>query len=137
MNSREDRAALAYGRIDQAHEALDAARLLLGTGHYRGTINRAYYAIFYGILGLLVTRELGTSSHSGALTLFSREFIKTGLLPRRLSKLARHAFDARLHVDYEALAEIPREEAEATLQDAEVFLREVTELLPKLVNDLE
>lgn len=42
-----------------------------------------------------------------------------------------------LHVDYEALAEIPREEAEATLQDAETFLREVTELLPELVNDLE
>lgn len=101
MNSREDRAALAYGRIDQANEALDAARLLLETEHYRGAINRAYYAIFYGILGLLVTRELGTSSHSGALTLFSREFIKTDLLPRRLSKLARHAFDARRHVDYE------------------------------------
>ena len=74
MSDPADRAALAYGRIDQAEEALDAARLLLGTGHYRGAINRAY-AIFYGILGLLVTRELGTSSHSGALTLFSREFI--------------------------------------------------------------
>ena len=136
MSEPDDRAALVRYRIEQAREALDEARLLHDAGHYRGAINRAYYAIFYSILGLLITRDLGTSTHSGALTLFNREFIKTDLLPRKLSTLARHAFDARLHVDYEELIEVTDEEAAATLHDAGTFLQHVFDLLPTLFDDL-
>ena len=133
--SIRNRAALVHYRMEQAREALDAARLLYEEEHYRGAINRAYYTIFYSVLALLVTRALGTSSHSGALTLFGKEFIKTGLLPRKLSTLARHAFDARLHVDYEELIEVTAEEAAVTLQDAETFLDHVTDLMPTLLDE--
>lgn len=106
---KDNRVPLVRYRMEQAREALEAGRLLFAEGHYRGAINRAYYAIFYSVLALLVTRELGTSSHSGALTLFNREFIKTGQLPRALSTLARHA---------------------------EVFLQHVTDLLPTLIDGI-
>lgn len=64
--------ALAAYRMEQATDALQAARTLIDAGLPRNAVNRAYYAIFYGVLALLVTRRLGAPKHSGALILFSR-----------------------------------------------------------------
>jgi uncharacterized protein (UPF0332 family) len=36
-------------RFKQADEAHSEAKLLQDAGHYRGAINRAYYAMFYAI----------------------------------------------------------------------------------------
>ena len=44
------RKLIAY-RLDQAAETLDVAKELRTAGHYRDTVNRAYYAMFYCGLG--------------------------------------------------------------------------------------
>jgi uncharacterized protein (UPF0332 family) len=68
-------------RMEQAQETLREAEILLNEDAWRGTVNRAYYAMFYALLALLATRQLGTSRHSGALSLFDREFVKQGVFP--------------------------------------------------------
>jgi len=80
-------------RMEQAHETLREAEILLKESALRGAINRAYYAMFYALLALLATKRLGTSRHSGALALFDREFVKPGVFPRELSRTLRLAFD--------------------------------------------
>lgn len=65
-------------RFQQARETLTVARKLLAGGYYRDAVNRAYYAMFYCGLGLLAAKNLGSSKHSGVLSLFSQHFIKTG-----------------------------------------------------------
>jgi len=42
--------------------------------------------MFYAVLALLANRQMGTSKHTGVLSLFDREFIKTGIFSRELSK---------------------------------------------------
>ncbi len=74
------RKLIAY-RIEQAAETLDVARELSAAGHYRDAVNRAYYAMFYCGLALLASRGLGTSKHSGVLSLFNRYFVKNGRIP--------------------------------------------------------
>jgi len=39
--------ALICYRIEQAHETLREADILFGQSALRGTVNRAYYAMFY------------------------------------------------------------------------------------------
>ena len=58
---------LLHYRMEQAHETLREAEILLNESALRGTINRAYYAMFYALLALLATKRLGTSKHSGAM----------------------------------------------------------------------
>ena len=77
---------LLFYRIEQARETLREAEILLNESALRGAINRAYYAMFYALLALLATKQLGTSKHSGALALFDREFVKAGVFPRELSR---------------------------------------------------
>ncbi len=109
-------------RMEQAHETLREAEILLNESALRGTINRAYYAMFYALLALLATKRLGTSKHSGALALFDREFVKTGMFPRELSRSLRLAFDRRQTHNYGEMTQINRQIAEETLMDAETFV---------------
>jgi uncharacterized protein (UPF0332 family) len=112
-------------RVEQAHETLREAEILLNESALRGAINRAYYAMFYALLALLATKQLGTSKHSGALALFDREFVKTGVFPRELSRSLHLAFDRRQTHDYGEMTQVNRQLAEETLTDAQTFVAAV------------
>ena len=66
-------------RLEQADESLEAASILVGKGLTRPAVNRAYYAMFYAVMALLAMRKLETSKHSGAISLFDKEFVKSGM----------------------------------------------------------
>ncbi len=91
MNPEQLRDLVRY-RLEQASETLTEAR---DAGAFRGAINRAYYAMFYALLGLPATRQLGTSKHSGAIALFDREFVRTGIFSPELSRALHLAFQRR------------------------------------------
>ena len=119
-------------RMEQARETLREAEILLSESALRGTISRAYYAMFYALLALLATRQLGTSRHSAALGLFDREFVKTGVFPRELSRSLHLAFDRRQTYDYGEMLQASRPIAEETLADAQSFVAAVQSHLRSL-----
>jgi len=82
-------------RIQQAQQALQEADLLYHASLFLGAINRAYYAMFYAIQALIVLQDEVTSKNSGAIAFFDREFIKTGIFPKSLSRSLHLAFDRR------------------------------------------
>ena len=124
MNPEQLDALLQY-RLQQAHETLREATILLNESALRGAVNRAYYAMFYALLALLATKQLGTSKHSGALALFDREFVKTGVFPRELSRALRLAFNLRQTHDYGEMLEVDQQTAETTLTEARVFVEAI------------
>jgi uncharacterized protein (UPF0332 family) len=117
----EQLAELVRYRMEQAHDTLRESEILLTAAAPRGAVNRAYYAMFYALLALFATRQVGTSKHSGAISLFDREFVKTGLFPRELSRALHLAFDRRQKQDGEMIP-LTREIAGETLQDARMFV---------------
>ena len=78
--SDNDIHSLVQCRMEQAQEALEAAKLLLRANMCRQSAGLAYYAMFYAVTALLALRQLGTSKHAGALALFDREFVKKSVL---------------------------------------------------------
>ena len=119
-----DVAYLVSRRLSQATETLQAASELLSAGHYRDAVNRAYYAMFYAGLALLATRMLGTSKHSGVLSLFGKHFVKTGHFSPTAGRYLREAFDLRQKSDYREDFEPTREQAEEVVAHAREFLAE-------------
>ena len=109
-------------RMEQAHETLRESEILLGEAAFRGTINRAYYAMFYTVLALLATKQLGASKHSSVISLFDREFIKVGIFPRELSRSLHLAFDRRQMHDYGELVTIDAQIGEESLTNAKNFV---------------
>lgn len=136
MSGRGQIEVLVRYRMEQAEETLASAHVMVEGGFYRGALNRAYYAMFYAMLALLAIRGLGSSQHKGALTLFDREYVKTGLLPRETSRWIRSAFQDRLEADYEELLDVSATDAQDVLRNARAFLDQANAVLPDLLDAL-
>ena len=128
----EELKELVRYRMEQAGDAVRAATALMERGLPRDSVNRSYYAMFYGVLALLATRGLGTSKHSGAISLFDREFVKSGHFSRDLSAWIHEAFNKRLQADYADMAQIGLDDAALLVREAADFVDAVEDYLGTL-----
>ncbi len=125
-----DMLTLIRYRLSQARESLEEAKLLLNGGmSLRSVMNRLYYALFYAVLALLQEKKIGTSKHSGAISAFDKEFIKTGIFDKDLSKTLHHAFDLRQKGDYVEQADIVKGDVDKLLPKAIDFVDKVEHYL--------
>jgi uncharacterized protein (UPF0332 family) len=126
VTSDEKKRDLALYRLQQAEESMDEAKFLFdGNKSPRSVINRAYYAMFYSVLALLIFEPYSSSKHSGVLSYFNRRFIKDGLFPEDLGRAVNRAFDLRQRGDYREQAELLREEVAPFLDWAQRFIDSV------------
>ena len=120
-------------RLDKAHDDLDTARALLPAAHWRGAINRAYYAIFHMASAALLWHDIERKKHSGVQGSFNQYFIKPGLIEVEYGQIYREAREWREEQDYlditrsldEALASQIVQDAERFVARLESYLREV------------
>jgi uncharacterized protein (UPF0332 family) len=116
-------------RWERAQEALMDAKKDNELSSYRSATNRAYYAMFYGALAVLATKRLGSSKHSGVISLFNREFIKKGLISKEASHLFHKGFESRIKGDYKDFSVVTEGEASSLISSAERFLQEIRQFL--------
>ena len=119
-------------RFQQANETLIVANELVQNGHYRDAVNRGYYAMFYCGLGLLAAKNLGSSKHSGVLSLFSRHFVKTGQISIETGRHLREAFELRQNCDYREFVDVTKEQANEIIENAKIFITETQNALEKM-----
>ncbi|HLP57179.1 MAG TPA: HEPN domain-containing protein [Candidatus Deferrimicrobium sp.] len=92
---------------------------------FRSAINRSYYAMFYSVLALICKKGMGTSKHTGVLSIFDREYVKHEIFPKEMSKLFHQAFYLRQQCDYEEFTLISKEETIEILDGAKNFLEKI------------
>jgi uncharacterized protein (UPF0332 family) len=132
LTVEEKRRELIRYRLRQAEESLEeAAFLLSGSKSPRSIINRAYYAMFYAVLALLVNEPYASSKHTGILTYFNKHFIKGGLLPIALGRALNKAFELRQRSDYREYVEPTREQVVPLIEESEAFIVTVKDYLAK------
>ena len=123
MNVKDKKKNLALNRLKQAEESLDEAKYLYdGRKSPRSVINRAYYAMFYSILALLIFEQYASSKHSGVLSFFNSQFVKTGLIEKNLGRAVNKAIDLRQRGDYREEIDLRREMVEPFLDQARKFI---------------
>ena len=110
---------------------MQTAELLLRNADFRSSINRSYYSIFHAIRAVNALDGFDSSKHSGVISHFNQEYVKTGLLEKEVSKIIRNASELREQADYEDFYEASQEEAVDVFEQAtrfisvvEVYLRE-------------
>lgn len=129
---KEELLALIRYRLAEAEDSIKEAKVLLKEGmSMRAVMNRLYYAMFYAVLALLQERQLGTSKHIGAISLFDREFIKTGIFDKSISKALHRASELRQKGDYMEQSEITQKDVDEMLPEAITFVGKIKEYLLK------
>jgi uncharacterized protein (UPF0332 family) len=102
---------------------------MLANDFYSSTINRSYYAIFYAANALLIAKDLFRKKHSGVLGEFRKQFIKTGIMDNRFSRIFGRAFEDRTESDYDLTSEATEVSARENLAGAIEFVDEVEKWL--------
>lgn len=110
--------------LEKSRRSVSAAERLLKDGDRDFAVSRAYYAMFYAVQALLLTRGVQRSKHSGVIAAFNEEFVKTGKLPAELYIRLRDGFENRAEGDY-GLAEISGDQARDAIAGASEFVEAV------------
>ena len=114
--------------MEQAHEALETARLARDAGYFARSVSNAYYAMLYGARAALSEEDRNAKTHTGTWNLFHETFVESRRFDPDLLSAARGAQKPREGADYDAQA-FSRDEATETVEVAEQFIAAVTELI--------
>lgn len=115
--------------ISKAHRSLEAARRDFDYEDYDFASSRAYYAVFYAIEGLLLTKDMSFSKHSAVISAFNQYFIKEGIFPKDFSKFLTRLFRERQIGDYSFEPGITKEDAYDDIVVAEQIVYAIEEYL--------
>jgi uncharacterized protein (UPF0332 family) len=122
MNSKSELHGQLQSMIKKAIRSLNAAKRNIKMGDYDFASSRAYYAAFYAIEAVLLTKELSFAKHSAVISAFNRHFVKVGLFPKEFSKSISRLFRERQIGDYDFGVTITECDAQKDVEAAEAIL---------------
>ena len=126
---------LASHRLQQARECLQTAEVVIAAGLFKAAANRSYYCIFHAMRAVLALDRFDSKKHSGVISAFRKNYVKTGVFTADISDIIRISFTVRNESDYEDFYVISKEKVTTQLDNAKTFLSAVEEYLaPKLQN---
>lgn len=122
-------------RLREAKEKLKVAELNFKNGFYKDSLSRSYYAIYNATKALLATKRLNSKKHSGIISLFNKEFVKTSIIDKKFSQILMDAKEYRERSDYQEFFIVSKEEALQQLENAEIFVKEIESLINKIIEN--
>ena len=73
--------------LERASDALATARDNLAHGHWRGAVNRAYYAVFHAASAALLWLDIERARHAGVQAAFGEFLIKSGVIEAEFGRI--------------------------------------------------
>jgi uncharacterized protein (UPF0332 family) len=122
---------LARYRLEQANDCLKAAGNNLESDLYKDALNRSYYCIFHSIRAVLALGSYDSKKHSGIISEFHKNFIKTEKFDKRFSVVIRQSFQIRNRSDYEDFYVVAKEDVVQQIENAKDFMQASTEYINK------
>jgi len=115
--------------IKRAERYLLTAEFLIKEGDFESSVSRSYYAMFFSVQALLLSKGVSYSSHKMTIAGFGEHFIKTKIFPKEMGKDFNKAFDRRQISDYYHDFIIDKTEAENFLKSAKDFVNRIKDYL--------
>jgi hypothetical protein len=128
---KEETRSLIMYRLERARESLEEASILLERGHGNAFVNRLYYACFYAVSALLLTRGLSSAKHGGVRSLFHQNFVKPGFVNTELGQIYDKLFDNRQKGDYADLVRFDPDEVSDWYDEAREFVKTAGDIVKK------
>ena len=127
----EHRIALAKYRLEKALNCIEVSKLNLDNEFLPDSVNRSYYAIFYAARAVMAIDGVDRKKHSGVISYFQENYIKTGIFDKELSNIIQDAFNMRQISDYQDFFIIGYGDAVEQLKNAEKFCNEIKKYIGK------
>ena len=82
-------------RREKSKETLEDAYILFRAGRLFSALNRIYYALFYEVMALLLTKDLSSARQTGVRALFNEHFVRTGKVSVESGRFFSRMYDFR------------------------------------------
>jgi len=69
--------------LKKAEDSIKGARILFNDELYGFAASRAYYAMFYLVSAILLTKDMSFSKHQAVVASFSQYFVKTKIFEQK------------------------------------------------------
>lgn len=122
--------------IQKSQKTLKAAKDLFEHNYFDSASSRAYYAVFYILEALLLTKNLSFSKHSAVISAFSKYFIKEGIFPTDFAKKINALRKDREIGDYDYISSINKEKAKEDIHNAEQIIKGIETYLIKFLGKI-
>ncbi len=124
---------LALYRLEKAKNDLYDAKKTLELEMYDTAANRSYYAIFHAARAVLALDGQDYKRHSGVISNFQKDYIKTEIFDKQMSNIIKNAFDMRTESDYEDFYIVPKEDVKVQVEEAEIFIANIEVYLKNII----
>ena len=94
-------------------------------------MNRLYYACFYAVLALLLTRDVSARKHRHVRTLLHRDYIKAGLVSVAMGRHYDLLFNSRQEGDYADFAVFEVKDVQPWLEPTKAFIDQIADLIAR------
>jgi uncharacterized protein (UPF0332 family) len=121
-------------RRQKSRETLEDAHILFRAGRLFSALNRIYYALFYEVMALLLTKDLSSGRHTGIRALFNEHFVRTGKVRVDAGRFFSRMFDFRQKDDYADFVQFEETKIEEWLLLAEGFIDDLDQVIEKELN---
>lgn len=125
----EMRELLVY-RIKRAKELLEVAERLFEDGKYKDSNNRSYYAAYYAMKAIYVTKGQDFKRHKTLIANFNKEYVATEIFPRELGRKISTMSIIREQSDYNDFYIASKQEsrqqweiAKEIVENVEIYLK--------------
>ena len=125
----EERKVMVEFEIEKAHRLIDQFPILQDAKLWDTLANRMYYAVFHAVTALLIKNGLHAESHHGTSVLFSKHFVKEGLVDAEYGRLFARLENMREKSDYTCLFETTEEEVLPMISKAKELVSVIEGLL--------
>ena len=122
---------LSKYRFQRSKEIIKDAKLLIGDKSFSSSVNRSYYAIFHALRAITALDGFASSKHSGIIAYINKEYVKSGIFDKSLSKILDTSFRLREKADYDDFFIVSKDTALEQLDKAENVINLVEEYLEK------
>lgn len=122
-------------RLERAKETHTDAKKYYESTSLVSTVNRIYYAMFYAANALLALKGFSSSKHIGVRSIFNREFVKKGLIDKKMGKFYSDMFDNRQVGDYKDFVTFDEKEVGQWLDDSNDFIEAIENIILKTINE--
>lgn len=127
--NEDERAILVQREFAKAQQFYKEAEMNASIELWDVVSNRLYYAVFHAVCALLVKSGLQVSSHKGAVLMFGRHFVQTGIFETSDGRFYSQLQSMREKSDYNCYWQTTKEDVADFLPKAAGLLARIRPLL--------
>ena len=120
-------------RLAKAKDDFRVAKSNLENKNFSQSINRSYYSMFHAVRAMLALEKYDSRKHSGIISYFAHNFIKTGFIEPEYSKMLTNAFKIRNECDYDDFYIAAYQDAKMQYENAGKFITRIEKYIEEYI----